>query len=265
MAGLFSGLPGAGATMRTMINVKAGGTTVISGALHALILLAVVLGLGGIASYIPHVVLAGILIKVGTDIIDWKYLKRVRKSSPAGVMIMIIVLLMTVFVDLILAVAVGMVVAALLFVKRQSDLQLAAIQTFRDGTEIGVLNENESQQLTTLALTERPLYYHFGGALSFGVAKTIVKKLALEESYQLLILDFSDIPAIDFSASMALEEMINSSQSNNHQVIVINGYGSVREHLLREKTLLTVSADCLFDKRSDALQYLVDRLDVDMK
>jgi sulfate permease, SulP family len=259
MAGLFSGLPGAGATMRTMINVKAGGTTVISGALHALILLAVVFGLGGIASYIPHVVLAGILIKVGTDIIDWQYLKRVRHSSRAGVMIMFIVLLMTVFVDLILAVAVGMVVASLIFVKRQSDLQFVAIETFRNGTESGVLNEHERYQLATLALTQGPLYYHFGGALSFGIAKAMIKKLALEDNYQLLILDFSDIPAIDYSASKALEEMIISSQSTGHQVFVINGQGGVQAHLLREKILLTVPEDCLFDKRDDALQQLVDR------
>ena len=88
IAGLFGGLPGAGATMRTVVNVRAGGLTPVSGALHALVLLAILLGLGPVASNIPHVVLAGILIKVGTNIIDGDYLKRIHRSSPPGVVVM---------------------------------------------------------------------------------------------------------------------------------------------------------------------------------
>lgn len=80
VAGLFGAIPGAGATMRTVVNVRAGGRTPISGALHALVLLAMVLGLGGFAERIPHAVLAGILIKVGLDIIDWGYLQRIRRA-----------------------------------------------------------------------------------------------------------------------------------------------------------------------------------------
>ena len=85
IAGMFGGLPGAGATMRTVVNVKAGGRTPISGALHAVILLAIVLGAGSLASDIPKAVLAGILIKVGTDIIDWDYLKRLKSAPKAGI------------------------------------------------------------------------------------------------------------------------------------------------------------------------------------
>ena len=130
VAGVLGGLPGAGATMRTVVNVKAGGRTPISGALHALVLLAIILGAGGLASEIPHAVLAGILIKVGTDIIDWDFLRRVRHTPGAGVFIMLVVLLMTVFVDLIKAVAVGMAIAGVVFMKRMSDLQLASISVF---------------------------------------------------------------------------------------------------------------------------------------
>ena len=84
IAGVFGAIPGAGATMRTVVSVRAGGRTPISGALHALVLLAIVLGLGGFAERIPHAVLAGILIKVGLDIIDWGYLQRVRRAPGAG-------------------------------------------------------------------------------------------------------------------------------------------------------------------------------------
>lgn len=85
IAGAFGAIPGAGATMRTVINVRTGGRTPLSGALHATVLLAIVLGLGRLAQHIPHAVLAGILIKVGIDIIDWPYLKRIREAPRAGV------------------------------------------------------------------------------------------------------------------------------------------------------------------------------------
>jgi SulP family sulfate permease len=100
VAGLFGGLPGAGATMRTVVNVNAGGRTPISGALHAVVLLVIVLGAGPLASEIPKAVLAGILIKVGTDIIDWDYLKRIPVAPKPGVVIMFTVLIVTVTVDL---------------------------------------------------------------------------------------------------------------------------------------------------------------------
>ncbi|MBT8420096.1 MAG: hypothetical protein KJO08_04455, partial [Gammaproteobacteria bacterium] len=96
----------------------------IAGALHAVVLLGIVLGAGVFASDIPHAVLAGILIKVGTDIIDWDYLKRLHHAPKAGVVMMFTVLFITVFVDLITAVAIGVIMASLVFMKRMTDLQL---------------------------------------------------------------------------------------------------------------------------------------------
>jgi SulP family sulfate permease len=150
-AGAFGAIPGAGATMRTVINVRTGGRTPISGALHALVLLAIVLGLGGLAQHIPHAVLAGILIKVGIDIIDWPYLRRIREAPRAGVFFMLVVLLLTVLVDLITAVGVGIVLASLLFVKRMSDLQLANIKAITGETDEPSLSEAEKAALAPAA------------------------------------------------------------------------------------------------------------------
>jgi len=93
--------------MRTVLNVKAGGRTTTSGALHSVILLIIVLGAGSLASDIPKAVLAGILIKVGTNIIDWNYLKRIKYAPRAGVFIMFTLLIITVTIDLLLALGVG--------------------------------------------------------------------------------------------------------------------------------------------------------------
>ena len=122
VAGLFCGLPGAGATMRTVVNVRSGGRTRLSGMVHALLLLSVMLGLGGLVKYIPLSVLAGILITVGWGIIDFKGFKDLLKIPRADAVVLLIVFFITVFVDLLTAVGIGMVIACVLFMKRASDL-----------------------------------------------------------------------------------------------------------------------------------------------
>ena len=122
VAGLFCGLPGAGATMRTVVNVRSGGRTRLSGVVHALLLLAVMLGLGSLVKYVPLSVLAGILITVGWGIIDFKGFRDLFKIPRADAVVLIVVFLVTVFVDLLTAVGIGMVIACVLFMKRASDL-----------------------------------------------------------------------------------------------------------------------------------------------
>ena len=122
IAGIFCGLAGAGATMRTVVNVKSGGRTQISGMIHALLLLAILLGLGFLVKYVPLSVLAGILITVGWGIIDFRGFKDLLRIPKSDAFVMIVVFLMTVFVDLLTAVGIGMVIACVLFMKRAGDL-----------------------------------------------------------------------------------------------------------------------------------------------
>ncbi len=122
IAGLFCGLAGAGATMRTVVNVKSGGRTQLSGAIHSLLLFAILMGLGALVQYVPLAVLAGILITVGWGIIDFRGFKDLRKIPRADAFVLLIVFFMTVFIDLLTAVGIGMVVASVLFMKRSSDL-----------------------------------------------------------------------------------------------------------------------------------------------
>ena len=122
MGGLFCGIGGAGATMRTVVNVKSGGRTKISGMIHSIFLLAILLGLGGLVRYVPLSVLAGILITVGWGIIDFKGFKDLLKIPKADAAVLLIVFGLTVLVDLLTAVGIGMVIACVLFMKRASDL-----------------------------------------------------------------------------------------------------------------------------------------------
>jgi SulP family sulfate permease len=121
-SGLFGGICGASATMRSILNVRSGGKTKMAGIIHALFLLTVLLGLGRFVKFIPLPVLAGILITVGFSIIDYKGLKDLTKIPRADAVVLITVLALTVFVNLLIAVGIGMIIACVLFMKRAGDL-----------------------------------------------------------------------------------------------------------------------------------------------
>ncbi len=252
LAGFFGGLPGAGATMRTVVNVKAGGKTPISGALHAVVLLAIVLGAGSMASNIPHAVLAGILIKVGTDIIDWDYLKRLRTAPKAGISMMFVVLFMTVFVDLIMAVAVGMAMAGMVFMKRMVDLQLDSIHTIRDVDEDTPLNAEEAEIIEAAA--GRILMFHLGGPMSFGAAKGMARQLDEYDDYDVLILELSDVPQIDFTATRALYDMVYDAQSVKRQVYLVGCHEQVCDMMKKQGVVDQLPKENLVKNRIDALR-----------
>ena len=263
VAGLFGGLPGAGATMRTVVNVNAGGKTPISGALHAILLLAVVLGAGGFAQYIPHAVLAGILIKVGTDIIDWDYLKRLRSAPLAGVIMMFSVLGITVFIDLITAVAVGVVMASLVFMKRMTDIQL-------DGIEAINCSVREESPLTDTerAIMEasncRILLYRLTGPMSFSSAKGMARRLASFDNYDALILDLTDVPVVDFTTCRALEDIIHDAQDTNRQAFIVGTRPKVTAMLIKQGVMQQVVEEHICESRIEAFEKAGKILGVDV-
>ncbi|RMD64304.1 MAG: SulP family inorganic anion transporter, partial [Alphaproteobacteria bacterium] len=257
IAGLFGAIPGAGATMRTVVNVRTGGRTPISGALHALVLLAIVLGLGGLAGHIPHAVLAGILIKVGIDIIDWPYLRRLPQAPRAGVFFMIVVLLLTVFVDLITAVAVGIVLASLLFVKRMSDLQLASIRPLTHDSDEAMVTAEERELLARGH--GRVMLYHFSGPFSFGAAKGMARRLGAANEYDALVLDLSEVPFLDSSATLALEDVIRQAQERDNEVYLVGVRPEVEQTLRRLGVTGLLSEDHMHMSRVEALRRAVDK------
>ena len=216
-AGFFGGIPGAGATMRTVVNIRTGGVTKISGMLHSLLLLAVVLVLAPLASKIPHAVLAGILVKVGYDIIDLSYLKRAHRGPRFDLALMVMVLSLTVFVDLITAVVAGVVIAAVVFVKQVADAQLAAAAGENDESKEG-LTDIETALLTECG--DRLTYFDFGGPLSFGAAADLghhVRERISPEHHTSLVLDFGRVPFMDVSAVRAVETIaVDAAHAGKH-------------------------------------------------
>lgn len=256
VAGLFGGLPGAGATMRSVINIRTGGRTPISGALHALVLLAVLLGLGPLAERIPLAVLAGILVKVGVDIIDWRLLKHVLQAPRADVTIMAVVCAMTVLADLIMAVAVGLVLASVLFVKRMADLELMNLRIITAQTPESPLTNEES---TVLGRHEgRIILIHIDGPMSFGSAKDMVRRLegvSRWNSFAVVVLDLSAVPTIDGTAALAVEDMIRMAESHHQHLVLVGMQPTVTEVLEGLGVLRLVPSGYRHVSRLDALHH----------
>ena len=252
VAGLIGGLPGAGATMRTVVNVRAGGRTPISGALHAIVLLAVVLGLAPLAEHIPHAALAGILFKVGIDIIDWDYLRRVRRAPRIEVFFMLVVLGLTVFVDLIVAVGAGMFLASLLFVKTMADLQSENIRAITGESENSPLSDDARAILR--AAGGRLLLFHLEGPMSFGVAKGMGRSFSVADKFEATIFDLTDVPMIDSSAALALEYAIRHARQEGRPAFLAGVRPPVDRVLDRVGVYDYLPADHRFATRAEALQ-----------
>ena len=221
-AALFGGLPGAGATMRTVVNVQAGGRTRLSGITHAVVLLLIGLGAGPLASPIPLALLAGILLKVGLDIIDWSFLLRAPHLSVRTTALMWLVLLLTVFWDLITAVLMGMFLANLFSLQRQNEQQKRAARSLRGGTdpeEMGLLSPQEQQLLRQAG--DQVLLLQMSGPLSFGAGKVLTQKLNVVGAFQTLILDLSEVPLLGVTAALAMETLCLDSQQQGRTVFIV--------------------------------------------
>ncbi len=253
VSGLFGGLPGAGATMRTVVNVKAGGRTPLSGALHALVLLAVVLGAGPLASHIPNAVLAGILLRVGTDIIDWNYLKLIRRVPRPGVIIMTVVLVTTVTIDLLLAVGIGMIMTSMVFMQRMANSQLSCIKTVKHNHEELPLSAEEKAIMA--AADGRILLFHLSGPMSFSAARGMVRRHAAMQDYDIMLLDLSDVTMLDFTSTKAIEDIIVDTGAAGRQVFLVGASQSIIDMLHKQHMLRHLETDQIYQLRVDALRH----------
>ena len=250
VAGFFGAIPGAGATMRTVVNIRTGGKTKLSGAIHALLLLAVVISLAPLAEKIPHAVLAGILIKVGYDIIDFSYLKYAHKGPRWDLTLMVLVLGLTVFVDLITAVLCGVVLAALAFVKMLADVQLAGLQ---EG-DLRVVTPEERTLIDKMGA--RVMLFEFGAPLSFGAAADLghqIRSLVPTDAHA-MILDFSRVSFIDVSAARGVETIASDAQLTKTRVYVTGMNEEVRKNLRGLNADNCLADGNYYDHRVDALR-----------
>ena len=232
-AGLGSGLPAAGATMRTVINIQSGGQTPISGMAHSLVLLLVLLGAGPLAATIPTALLAGILIKVGLDIIDWGFLLRAHRLSGKTAALMYAVLLMTVFWDLIWGVLVGMFIANLLTVDGITQSQLQGMEDDNHHPEERTGPWSADEQRLIEACGNQLMLFRLRGPLSFGAAKGISARINLVHDYPTLILDLSEVPRLGITAALAIERMVIAAHNRDRFILISGARPDVQTRLAK--------------------------------
>ncbi|MGK7890789.1 MAG: SulP family inorganic anion transporter [Leptolyngbyaceae cyanobacterium] len=255
VSGLFGGIAGAGATMGTVVNIQTGGRTALSGLTRAFILFIVVLWAGSLTSAIPMAVLAGIALKVGIDIIDWSFLKRAHEISLKGALIMYGVIALTVLVDLIAAVGIGVFVANILTIDRLSQLQSQSVNAVTDADDAIDLNETEQNLLDQAE--GRVLLFHLSGPMIFGVAKAINREHNAAQSCDAVVLDLSDVPHIGVTSSLAVENAINEALDGDRHVFLVGVSGQTRRRFERMGILARIPTGNCVISRTEALQQAV--------
>jgi SulP family sulfate permease len=261
VSGLCGGLPGAGATMGTVVNIQTGAQTAVSGLTRALVLLVVVLGAAGVTQSIPMAVLAGIALKVGIDILDWSFLKRSHKVSLKGSIIMYGVLLLTVFVDLIVAVGVGVFIANILTIERLSSMNSETVKAISDADDNIDLSAEEKSLLDQAK--GRILLFYLSGAMIFGVSKAISREHNAIQDCDVIVFDLSDVPMMGVTASLTIEGAIREACEKGRQVILVGATGKVKKRLESLGVLSLLPPHHLIADRTEALKQaaaLVDSL-----
>lgn len=252
-AALIGGLPGAGATMRSLVNVKSGGKTQLSGVIHGFLLLFVLLGMGKYAAQIPLSCLAAILISVGISILDYRGLRSIRKAPREDVIVMLVVYALTVFVDLIIAVGVGVVLACTLFTKKLSDAKLAQIGGIDTLEHLHEVSHHLPQ-----SLREQIIIYTFNGPLFFGEVKNFTDSIEKLSKAKYVILRFSNVPMIDQTGAYALEEAVEHWEQEGIKILFSGMNPGIRQTLEDVGVIHKIEMQNCFTHSEEAIEAIVD-------
>lgn len=256
MSGLFGGLPGAGATMGTVVNIQTGGRTALSGLVRAAVLIVIVLWASGLTAFIPLAVLSGIALKVGIDIIDWRFLKRAHRLSVKGTVITYGVIMLTVFVDLIAAVGIGLFLANVLTITRLSEIQESDVEVIGSDKESQESLTAYEKDLMTTA-NDSVLLLSLTGTLIFGVSRVISKKNCALMDCNTLIIDLAEVRHLGVSAALALEESIKDMLAVNKNVFIVHADGQPMQRLDDLRILSSIPQSNIFTDRRKAIEWAV--------
>lgn len=258
IASIFGGIPGAGATIRTVVNIDSGGTTKLSGMVASLVLVLVLLLLGPIASMIPAAVLAGILITVGIGVMDYKGLKAIPKMPRSEVLIMIVVLILSVFWDLVYAVGIGLIMASIIFMKKMGDsiTKRSRLVPLADSASLDLAWKQEfpiPEKLKEEVILKRiagPLF--FANTSAFQELATEIPSTATH-----LILKLRFVPYMDQSGLYALEDLILQLHKKGVKVLLVKVLEQPRV-MMESIDLIPnlIPEDCIFDKFKDVIDYI---------
>ncbi len=256
-SGLFGGLPGAGATMGTVVNIQTGARSALSGLVRAGLLAAVVFGASGLVEDIPKAVLAGIAIKVGLDIIDWGFLRRAHRVSRRGSIIMYGVIAMTVFVDLITAVGIGLFVANILTIRRLADLQSEHVRVLAskaDAEDVDCQKLGDEEKRILFDEDNGLNLLHLSGPLIFGSAQSLTRQQIGLAKARALVIDLEEVSHLGVSTALALERIIRDAVHRDCPVYLAGLQSQPRQRFERLGLAELLPKSRWLDERAEALR-----------
>jgi SulP family sulfate permease len=252
-AGLIGGLTTATATMRSVANIKCGARTILSTVIHGLVLLALVLGLAPLASYIPMAALAGILMKVGYDILDFRVFPILRRMPTPSKITFWTVFFLTVWVDLLVAVGIGLSIAFFVFVKQMSEMWSPEVIGLEESQqEISEKMPPHLKQRISILQPEGPLF--------FGIADTLYRQVDRLVHYDVLIISMDLVPMVDLSGAFSLEDLILLAQKRGTKIILKGLNTNVRRTLTELGIVQKIGPGNIVDDFGEALQQAIDYL-----
>jgi len=257
IAALFGGIPGAGATIRTVVNIQSGGKTKLSGMVAAIVLLVILLILSPLASQIPAAVLAGILVTVGIGVMDYKGLKALKKIPKTEVAVMVVVLLLSVFWNLVYAVGVGLILASLFFMKKMGDLDT-------QDTRVAAVSEEKAWKDETklsASFKENVFIKHINGPLFFGFTSDFVNiSKQIPPSADVAIIRMDRVPYIDQSGLFALEDVLLDLNQQNIDTLIV-GVQSQPKYLMKTIGIIgkLIPEEQIFENFEECRNYVIEK------
>lgn len=251
-AGVFGTLPGAGATMGTVVNIRTGARSRWSGIMRSVFLVVLIFGAAPLIQYIPLALLAAIAFKVGIDILDWSFIKRAHKISQKAIFIMYGVLFVTIFIDLVVAVGLGIFVANMLTIEKLSQLQSNNLRMISDSVDTAPLSKKER---TIFEKIKKQVYlFYLSGPMMFGVARAIQREHKHIDACEHLIIDLHDVTHLDTTIVLAIENMVDEAIEKSKSVYLVPGKHSIEKRLSKIHLQEKIGETNIFKDRLSALQ-----------
>ena len=249
-SGLIGGLPGAGTTLTTVVNIRSGGRTVVSGVIVAALFLALALGAGPVTEPIPQAVLAGLLMKMGWEIVDWRFVRHIRQIDRGHVLVMVLTLLLTLFVDLIVAVGIGLIVAGMANAVRSERLELDRV------ISVPVLEgDADDPFLARIGLVA------LRGRFSVASSNALVRVISADiEDHEVVIFDFSNTVSVDDSAVMVIGQLMSQAEESGTPCVIAGLEGSVKSALDSLEALESVPEGREVESLTEARELALDLL-----
>ena len=251
---LTGSLPGSAATMRTVAAINTGSTTRLTAVINPIILIILLFKLSGFVAQIPLAVLAGILIKIGYDIIDVKLLKVIKLAPKDDLYVLAVVFILTVFYNLIVAVGAGITCAALLYAKRTADSAKLIHKTVYDK------DIEKLEKLLDKDYKHKIRVVHIDGQFFFGSATQLISQFEDVWGTKILILDYSSENLLDISAIFALEDIIIRLRAQKIKILLVLKSAEVKKQLDAHGIIALTEEEKIFYSELEAIEYAKEKL-----